>query len=125
MVGDHEKFPDTDTTPDRHAFSRALEQVLLFCTLPWKEYRESLQIAYAREAGRLSAAQASIDKTHNDVMNGKKWTDIQLHVVLMRVQRETGIFLPNSLFNNLTDLTALHDGLKQSRARLSVSHHGE
>lgn len=125
LVGDHQKFPDAGKPPDRRAFSRALEQVLLFCTLPWKEYRESLQVAYAREAGRLSAAQASIDKAHNDAMSGKKWTDMQLHAAMMKVQRETGIFLPNSLFNNLTALTAIHDGLKQPRARLSVSHHGK
>jgi hypothetical protein len=32
---------------DRSMFSKTLEQVLLFCTLLWKEYRESLQISYA------------------------------------------------------------------------------
>jgi hypothetical protein len=109
LVGDHEKFPDVVKAPDRHVFSQVIEQVLLFCTLPWKEYRESLQIVYAREASRLSTAQASIDKDHDEVMNGKKWTEMQLHEDSMRVQRETWIFLTNSLFNNLTDLTVIHD----------------
>ena len=105
-------------------FSKALDQVLLFCTSPYREYRENLQAAFAREASRLNAVQVASDKAMNETLNVKKWTDVQLHMALMRVQHEAGIFMPYSLFNNLAACTAVIEGIKQSEPRLSASHHG-
>ena len=104
---------------------KALDQVLLFCTSSYKVYRENLQTVFAREAIRLNTVQVASDKTMNETLNVKKWTDVQLHVTLIRVKLEEGIFMTYSLFNNLVSCTSVLEGLKQSNPRLSVSHHGD
>ena len=103
-------------------FSKALDQVLLFCTSPYREYRENLQAAFAREASRLNAVQVASDKAMNETLNVKKWTDVQLHTALMRVQDEAGIFVTCSLIDDLAARTSVFEGLKQVKPWLSVSH---
>ena len=73
---------------------------MLFRTFPCKEYRENLHTVFVHEAGRLDVVQVASEKTMSETLNVKKWTDVQLHTVLMRTQDEAGIFVTCSLFNN-------------------------
>jgi hypothetical protein len=61
----------------------------------------------------------------NETLNVKKWHGFQVHTAVMRVQRDAGIYLSNSLLNNLAACTAIYEGLRQPRSRLSVSHQGK
>ena len=121
----HAHFTDAGPPPGRVAFCEALERVLLFCTAPYREYRDLLQVTFSREATRLSVASAANEKALNETLHVKKWTDVQMHGALMNAQKTSGIFLPYSMLNNLAAATALVEGLKQSPPRFSVSHHGK
>ena len=113
LMPDHVHFPDAGMSPDRHTFNKVHEQVLLFCTSPYKEYRENLQSAFVHETSCLNDVQVASDEAMNETLNVKEWTDVQLHMVLMRMQHEEGIFMTYSLFNNLTDCTSVFEGLNQ------------
>ena len=47
LMSDHKYFPDAGISPERNTFSQSLEQVLLFCKFPYKEYRENLHTTFA------------------------------------------------------------------------------
>ena len=96
--------------------------MLLFCTFPCKEYRENLHTVFVHEAGRLDVVQVASEKTMSETLNVKKWTDVQLHTALMRVQDEAGIFVTCSLIDDLAARTSVFEGLKQVKPWLSVSH---
>ena len=121
----HVHFPDAGPPPTRATFCDALERVLLFCTLPYREYRDTLQATFSREAGRLNAASVASEKALNETLHVKKWTDVQMHSAVMKAQKTSGMFLPNSMFNNLVAVTSLFEGLNQSRPRISVEHLGK